>query len=116
MPLFKRKPPPAQPSLVPPISPRPSANPGISTKPSVPKPGTVGTGTLILEETKAARATAQEAVNILQEMRAPGEAESGPLDEVKALLQAICTKLATLDDRLSAIEQRLPAPRLRLVP
>ena len=89
---------------------------GASAKPLLPKPGTVGTGSLILEETKAARATAQHAVNILEEMRQPGEAEAGPLDEVKALLEAICTKLAAMDDRLSSIEQRLPAPRLRLVP
>ena len=113
--MFQRKPKPAPQRPAPSPSSRPSAKPGQSAT-AQPKAGTVGTGTLILEETKAARATAQEAVDILQEMRMPGEAEAGPLDEVKALLQSICTKVSSIEDRLSAIEQRLPAPRLRLVP
>lgn len=90
--------------------------------PSSPPPQSTGTtvgqavsGRQIYEETKAARATAQEAVNLLEGMAQPGPAESGPLDEVKELLQAICTKLATMDDRLFAIEQRLPARPLRSV-
>lgn len=120
---FGRKEPPAsarasaRPSPAPAVRPPTRAvSPGTSDaplrSPSGTSAGQAVKGSQILAVAEATRATAQTAVNLLESMVQPTPGEASSLDEVKALLADMTALLVRIDTRLSAVESRLPAPRV----